>query len=159
MELISGFIGTYLRLSEDEEEEFQQTLERMDLGTKERVMQFVTDWQEKGRQEGLLEGRQEGLLEGRQEGLLEGQREGLLEGQRGAIVRILEVRFEEIPQELREQIGRIDDLEALGMLLVQAITIASLEEFSSVASQYVVLQEEELSEEEEWDAVDGEEEE
>ncbi|MDY7014577.1 MAG: DUF4351 domain-containing protein [Cyanobacteriota bacterium] len=90
-----------------------------------------------------------GIEKGRQEGL----QEGLQQGRQGAIVRILEVRFEEIPQELREQIGRIDDLEALGTLLVQAITIASLEEFSSVASQYA-LQEEELSEGEERDVTD-----
>ncbi|NET52845.1 MAG: flagellar assembly protein H, partial [Merismopedia sp. SIO2A8] len=49
MAFIFGFIGTYLPLNEEEEEQFQQTLEHMDLGTKESVMEFVTDWQEKGR--------------------------------------------------------------------------------------------------------------
>ena len=42
MELISGFIGTYLRLNEAEEEQFQQVVESMGLETKERVMQFFT---------------------------------------------------------------------------------------------------------------------
>ncbi|MBE9117235.1 hypothetical protein IQ249_15145 [Lusitaniella coriacea LEGE 07157] len=109
MEFISGFIGTYLRLTEDEEEQFKQALERMDLTTKERMMQFVTDWQEKGRQEG----RQEGQITQRQEDIL----------------RILEVRFEEIPDEIRELVGKIEEIEVLGTLLVQSVTAQSLEAF------------------------------
>lgn len=125
MELISGFIGTYLRLNEQEEEQFQQALEQMDLGIKERVMQFVTDWQEKGREQGI----QEGLEQGLQQGLIAKGQEDIL--------RILEFRFEDIQPEVRELIGKIDDLEVLGNLLVQAVTTQSLEAFESVVSQHV----------------------
>lgn len=138
MELISGFIGTYLRLNEEEEAQFQQALERMELGTKERVMQFVTDWTDKGREQGLQEGRQEGLQQGRQEGLQQGQ----IAKAREDVLRILEVRFEEIPVALRELIERIDDTERLGNLLVQAVTIPSLAAFESVVSQYVAGEDE-----------------
>jgi hypothetical protein len=47
MELISGFIGTYLRLDEAEEEEFQQAVERMNLGifinepNQEEILQWL----------------------------------------------------------------------------------------------------------------------
>ncbi|WP_254013732.1 flagellar assembly protein H [Limnofasciculus baicalensis] len=121
MELISGFIGTYLRLNEAEEEQFQQAVESMGLETKERVMQFVTDWQEKGRVQGLQEGLQQGQI-------TKGQED---------IIRILEVRFSEIPPQLRVLIRKIEDLEVLGTLLVQTVTIQSMEAFTSVASQYV----------------------
>ncbi len=131
MEFISGFIGTYLRLSEDEEEQFRQALEQMDLGIKERVMEFATDWQEKGREQGLQEGLQQGLIAKGQEDIL----------------RILEFRFEDIPPELRELIEKIDELEVLGNLLVQAVTTQSLEAFESLASQYVALDESEEEEE------------
>jgi predicted transposase YdaD len=120
MELISGFIGTYLRLDEAEEEEFQQAVERMDLGIKERVMEFATDWQEKGREQG----RQEGL------------EQGLREGKSGSILRTLELRFDDVELELRKLIERIEDLQALDELLVQAVTTQSLEAFASAASQY-----------------------
>ncbi len=113
MQLISGFIGTYLRLNEEEEKQFQLVIESMKLETKERIMEFATDWQEKGREQGKQEGRQED------------------------IIRILEVRFEDIPLELRQLVGKIDDLEVLGELLVQAVTISSLEAFASFANQYV----------------------
>ena len=127
MELITGFIGTYLPLNEEEEEQFQQTLEQMDLGIKERVMQFVTDWELKGRKQGIQEGLQQGLLQGREEGQIAKGREDIL--------RILEIRFEEISQELRETIGQIDDLEVLGNILVQAVTTQSLEAFTAAAEE------------------------
>ncbi|MDY6940066.1 MAG: flagellar assembly protein H [Cyanobacteriota bacterium] len=123
MEFISGFIGTYLPLTEAEEEQFEEVLESMELETKERVMQFVTDWEQKGREQG----REEGLQEGRQEGLQEGRQDD--------IVRILEIRFAEIAPELREKIGQIEDLDVLEMLLVQAVTSQSLEAFISVTQE------------------------
>jgi hypothetical protein len=113
MELISGFIGTYLRLDEAEEKEFQQAVERLDLGIKERVMEFATDWQEKGREQGLREGKS------------------------GSILRTLELRFDDVGLELRQLVERIEDLRALDELLVQAVTTQSLEAFESAASQYV----------------------
>ncbi|NET61487.1 MAG: flagellar assembly protein H [Symploca sp. SIO2E6] len=108
MELISGFVGTYLRLNEEEEEQFEQALESMELKTKERVMQFFTDWEEKGIQKGQITKGQEDIL------------------------RVLEVRFKDIPLKLRELMERIDNLERLGNLLTQAVTVASLEEFESL---------------------------
>ena len=137
MELISGFIDTYLRLSEDEEEQFRQALERMELQEKECMMQIVTSWQEKGREQGLQEGLERGKQEGRQEGRQED------------IIRILEFRLKEnISLDLRGIIQRIDDLEVLGNLFVQAVTTPSLEEFESVVNQLVALEESEAEEEE-----------
>lgn len=131
MELISGFIGIYLRLSEDEEEQFQQALEGMGLETKERVMEFATDWQEKGREQGKQEGLQQGQIRKGQED----------------IIRILEIRLKEnISLDLRGIIQSIDDLEVLGNLLVIAVTTQSLEAFESIASQYVANEESEKEE-------------
>ncbi|MEQ9486462.1 hypothetical protein [Coleofasciculus sp. F4-SAH-05] len=65
------------------------------------------------------------------------ERIGIRKGQQGAIIRILEVRFKNIPQKLREAIGKIEALEVLGTLLVQAVTTQSLEAFESVANQLI----------------------
>jgi len=112
MELISGFIGTYLRLNEQEEEVFEQILDSMELKTKERVMLFSTDWEERGREKGRQEGRQEECQEN--------------------ILRVLKARFQDTPLKLKELIEKIHDLEMLGNLLVQAATTPSLGEFESV---------------------------
>lgn len=120
MELISGFIGTYLRLNEQEEEVFEQILDSMELKTKERVMLFYTDWEEKGREKGRQEVLQEVVPEVRREGRKED------------IFRVLKARFQDTPLTLKELIEKINDLETLGNLLVQAATTPSLGEFESV---------------------------
>ncbi|MEQ8970814.1 MAG: transposase [Coleofasciculus sp. C1-SOL-03] len=70
-------------------------------------------------------------------GIRKGLEKGLQQGQQRSIIRILEVRFQDIPLKLREIIGRIKDSEVLGTLLVQAVTTQSLEAFEAVANQLV----------------------
>jgi hypothetical protein len=125
LELISGFIGTYLPLNDNEEGEFERVLESMGLETKERVMEFMTDWELKGRKRGRIEGRIEGrIAKGRED-----------------ILRILEIRFEEIFEDLRETIGQIEDLQVLEKLLVLAVTTQSLEAFTAAAQEASLLEE------------------
>jgi hypothetical protein len=52
MQLISGFVDTYLRLSSGEEAIFQSELGTMELQEQEQIMQLTTSWKEEGRQEG-----------------------------------------------------------------------------------------------------------
>jgi hypothetical protein len=57
------------------------------------------------------------------------------------ILRILEIRFEEISQDLRKTIGQIEDLQVLENLLVQAVTTQSLEAFTAAAQGAWLLEE------------------
>ncbi|NET48205.1 MAG: transposase, partial [Merismopedia sp. SIO2A8] len=57
---------------------------------------------------------------------------------------ILEVRFEDIPPELRKLVSKINDLEVLGTLLTQAVTTQSLEAFKSAVSQHISKETEEV---------------
>jgi Domain of unknown function (DUF4351) len=56
MQLISGFVDTYLRLNAQEQAVFQEELATIRPAERERVVQIVTSWME----EGLQQGRQEG---------------------------------------------------------------------------------------------------
>jgi len=51
MQLISGFVDTYLRLNAQEEELFQRELDKIEPNEQEGVMQIVTSWQQEGRQQ------------------------------------------------------------------------------------------------------------
>jgi len=62
MQLISGFIDTYLRLNLQEEQLFQAELGRMGLVEQEEVMKIVTSWMEQGLQQGKQEGKKEEAL-------------------------------------------------------------------------------------------------
>jgi predicted transposase YdaD len=58
MDLIAGFMETYLALTAKEELAFQQAVLRIqDSKEKQSVMELMTSWERKGRQEGRQEGR------------------------------------------------------------------------------------------------------
>ncbi|WP_238553645.1 DUF4351 domain-containing protein [Fortiea contorta] len=56
MQLISGFIDTYLRLNAQETKIFQAEIAQFEPTQQEVVMQIVTSWMEEGIQQGLQQG-------------------------------------------------------------------------------------------------------
>src|SRR4028119_782052 len=104
MQLISGFVDTYLRLNEAEEVTFEAELNRMGLSEEEeaRVMEIVTSWMEKGIERGFQEGFQQALA-----------REAAL------VLYQLNDRFQGIPQSVEEEIRRLSivEIELLGEAL------------------------------------------
>jgi hypothetical protein len=48
MQLISGFVDTYLRLDDTEKQVFQAAISTMGLDEREEVMEIVTSWQQEG---------------------------------------------------------------------------------------------------------------
>jgi hypothetical protein len=54
MQLISGFIDTYLNLNRDEETLFQSELGKMEVQEQEQIMYITTSWEQKGRIEEKL---------------------------------------------------------------------------------------------------------
>ena len=81
---------------------------------------------EQFRQEGIRKGRQQGRKEGRQEG----RQEGLVRANQAAILEALEIRFNRVPEGLREEIELIADTAKLQSLHRAAIRSATLEEFA-----------------------------
>lgn len=126
-------IDWFIALPEHDE---RVLLEEIQTLEKERNMPYTTSFERIWRRDGLEQGLQEGLQQGQ---ITKGRED---------ILRILEIRFEEISPDVREAIGQIADLEVLENLLVQAVTTQSLEEFSSVVSQLVPDEESEAKEEE-----------
>ena len=84
------------------------------IQTREKTIPYVTSVERIGRQRG--------------------REEGILENAREAVMDILEVRFEQVPKFLENQIQEIEDPNRLKSLLRQAIQVASLEEFESLLS-------------------------
>ncbi|ELS00588.1 hypothetical protein Xen7305DRAFT_00002890 [Xenococcus sp. PCC 7305] len=95
MQLISGFIDTYLNLDESEEQIFQTELSTIESEDREQVMEIVTSWMRTG----IKQGRQEGI-----------QRETEL------ILRLLKRKIGQLTPEIEAQVKglRIEDLENLG---------------------------------------------
>ena len=68
--------------------------------------------------------------EGRQEGQQEGEQRGQILARQQAVVEALEIRFDRVPDGLREEIGRVADSARLHVLLRAAIRCADLESFA-----------------------------
>lgn len=63
--LISGFVDTYLRLTANEEANFQTEVAKIKvIKEREEVMQITTSWMERG----IEQGREQGIEQGREEG-------------------------------------------------------------------------------------------
>ena len=54
MQLISGFVDTYLNLDQQEEVIFQSELSKIDLEEQEKIMQITTSWERKGQSSTIL---------------------------------------------------------------------------------------------------------
>jgi len=70
-----------------------------------------------------------GIQEGLQQGLQQGVQQGIQKGKQEALIRILEARFGEIEDSLKERIKAIEEVEKLEELLISVIRVNSLEEF------------------------------
>lgn len=108
IQLISGFIDTYLRLNAEEEEIFRTEVASFQVVEQEVVMEIVTSWMEEGIQRGRREGRQEGEL--------------------ALIMRLLNRRIGTLEPQLQERIRQlpITQLEDLAEALLDFSTVEDL---------------------------------
>ena len=111
MQLISGFIDTYLNLDESEEQVFQTELGTIESEEREQVMEIVTSWMRTG----IKQGREEGLEEGLQRGLQQG-----LKRETELILRQLKRKIGQLTPEIEAQVQglEIEELENLGETLL-----------------------------------------
>ena len=61
----------------------------------------------------------------------QGKAEGIAEGKQDAVLKLLQLRFQDVPEVLSRQISSIDNLTRLDMLLEQAMTAQSLDEIDT----------------------------
>jgi predicted transposase YdaD len=121
MQLISGFVDTYLRLNSTEEEIFQSDLGTMETREQEQIMQITTSWKEEGR------------VEGREAGRVEGRAEGRVEGQSNTILRQLDRKLGNLSDEISTRIKSLEpnQLDSLTEDLLDFQTLDDLERWLS----------------------------
>lgn len=113
MQLISGFIDTYLKLNAEKEAKFQEDIARIEPAQQEEVMEIVTSWMEQGIQRGL----QQGLQQGKQQEAV------------ALIMRQLTRRCGALTPQLQERIQSLSvtQLEDLGEALLDFTSAADLD--------------------------------
>ena len=88
----------------------------------DKTMPHITLFEELALKEGLEKGIQKGLLEGLEKGIVQTAREAILD--------VLDSRFGEVSDAVRERINTLDDDRTLRDLLRRAALVPSLAEFS-----------------------------
>ena len=108
-QLISGFVDTYLQLSQPEELVFREEIDRLEETEREDVMQIVTSWMEQGIEQGLEQGAKQEA--------------------RSLVLRLLTRQVGELPDLVKSQIDGLatDQLEALGEALLDFSGLPDLE--------------------------------
>ena len=106
-------VDRVLTLSNENSRAFREELERYE---EEKNMPYITIVERAGIKQGLQKGR----------------RQGLRRGERVSLLTVLESRFASVPPVVRERIAAIEVPEVLTVLLRQAATIGSMEEFLEV---------------------------
>jgi hypothetical protein len=106
--LISGFVDTYLPLSQLEKQVFEEEIGRLEPAEREGAMEIVTSWMREGIEQGIEQG---------------------LQRERELILRLLTRRVGALPQPVRSQIADLSilQLESLGEALLDFRMIADLE--------------------------------
>ena len=84
-----------------------------------KQMRYVTSFERRGIQQGLEQGLQQGL------------EQGALQQAQEAVVKVLQVRFTQLPKRLIKQLQQVKDRDQLSQLLEQAVLVNSLQEFKS----------------------------
>ena len=128
MQLISGFVDTYLRLNAQEEQVFQTQLAQLQPQEEEPIMEIVTSWMEQGIERGM----QQGIERGMQQGIERGMQQGIERGQMALILRQLPRRIGEgLSSALENQIRQLTlpQLEALAEALLDFSTVEDLQQW------------------------------
>ena len=115
MQLISGFIDTYLRLNKIEEQTFKTEIGTLVTEEKEEVMQIVTSWMEAGIEQGIERGIEQGIEQG-------------IEREKDLIVRLINRKLGKIDLELETQIRslNVEVIESLGEAIFDLDTVEDL---------------------------------
>ncbi|KYD32200.1 hypothetical protein B4114_1743 [Geobacillus stearothermophilus] len=70
-----GFFETYVKLSEEEEQQLQREVKAMETKEREKVLELIISYEQKGRKEGLEEGMKRGIEQGIKQGMKQGMKQ------------------------------------------------------------------------------------
>ena len=132
MQMISGFVDTYLDLSPLEEIEFEEEIRKFSQPIQEGVMQITTSWMRQGLEQGIAQGLEQGIAQGLEQGITQGLEQGI-EREKVLIIRLLKRKFGDeginVDLEARIMALKIDVIERLGEEILDFSTVEDLVEW------------------------------
>lgn len=99
MRLISGFVDSYLKLTAQEQEIFEQEVVKIEPRRRKRVMELTTSWKKEGMKEGVVIGEKRGMEKGEKLGK---QREAVK-----LVLIMLKQRFGNLSEDVRTRVAHL----------------------------------------------------
>ncbi len=96
MQMIAGFVDTYLRLEPRDERWVEKKIINLDPETREKFMEVITHWEERA----LEKGKQQGLQQGLEQGLEQGSQQEAL----ALALRLLNRRFKKLSRRIERRL-------------------------------------------------------
>jgi flagellar biosynthesis/type III secretory pathway protein FliH len=119
-----------LKLNDEEEQQLQAEIGKLD-NEEVRVMELISSYRKKGREEGRIEGKIEGIMEGKMKGIAEGKVEGEIAGKKEAICTFLELKYNET-DDLQKKVQAINDLGLLNRVSKEIFAANTLQEVENI---------------------------
>ncbi len=94
-----AFFETYVKLSEEEEQQLQREVKAMETKEKEKVLELIISYEQKGREEGLEEGIERGIQQGMKQLIRNMARKGMTVED---IARLVDLSEEEVRSLLKD---------------------------------------------------------
>jgi len=117
MQLISGFIDTYLKLNQAEQKKFNTEVNLFKQEEKEEVMQIVTSWMQEGIEQGIKQGIEQGIKQ-------------RIEQEKDLILRMLRRKLGEIDTGLETKVKRLK-IKQLELLAEELLDFSSLDDLQA----------------------------
>jgi flagellar biosynthesis/type III secretory pathway protein FliH len=87
---------------------------------------MLTQWHQQGMKEGLRKGKAEGISQGLSQGITEGISQGIAKGKQETLIRLMQRKFGELPDDVLtiiQEISNVDILDELADRVLDAKTI------------------------------------
>ena len=110
LQLIAGFVDTYLKLNPEEETWFMAEIEKLEPFKKEVIMETLTTWEQRGLEKGLQQGLQQGF-----------------DREVGLLIRLLTRRFGKLSRKIEKQLYALS-FEQLDLLAEAVLDFHDLKE-------------------------------
>ena len=122
--LLVGFVDRLVPLKARELEKFAEYAYE-----EQEVKMVITSFEEKALIKGREEGREEGWKVGKDEGREEGWKVGKEEGKIDDLLKILRIKFGDIPSWMLAKIESLKDIEKIDQLIEQAALVDDIDKF------------------------------
>ncbi len=123
--VLTNIVETYLALDPAEQSEFERLLAEPAAA---EVREMISIYEQRGIEQGIERGIEQGIERGIEQGIERGIEQGIAIGERRTLLRLLQLKFGDLPEAVRARIEALTDTAELDRLSDRILHASSLAE-------------------------------